>query len=106
MDLFYQNLTFVKRKQRIHYGQFMIDVHRRLFQLKSSSQASNQKHIGYDADYVWNKIATDLFNESYLICIDEFQVTDIADAVILTSLFKALFQKGWYTRIIDVLKKF
>lgn len=109
MDLFYDNLTFLKRRRRIHYSNFMLDIHQRLHELKMTDNAKREsftsslnrtravkKRSSGDSEVheVWDKISSDIYKESYFICLDEFQVTDIADAVILKNLFASLFDKG------------
>lgn len=86
MDLFYEELP-TSRKLRSHFNTFMLDIHKRLHKLKSSNRkSSDESHI--------QKIADDILQESYVICFDEFQVTDIADALLLKSLFTLLWGKG------------
>lgn len=80
MDSFYSVVPVV-RKTRVHFHEFMRSVHRELDELKM---------IANPLDEVARRLAT----KYRLICFDEFHVTDIADAMILYNLFKALFQNG------------
>ncbi|XP_028125739.1 cell division protein ZapE-like isoform X3 [Camellia sinensis] len=81
MDLFFDQLPSSWRKKRIHFHDFMLDVHSRL-----------QKHKGVlDPLEV---VAGEISDESILLCLDEFMVTDVADALILNRLFGHLFSNG------------
>ncbi|CEI95137.1 hypothetical protein RMCBS344292_09336 [Rhizopus microsporus] len=84
MDLFFNTLP-IQRKRRVHFHAFMLDVHQRIHQLKT-------RHPRL-ADPL-SPIADDLVKEAYVLCFDEFQVTDIADAMILRHLFEELFKRG------------
>uniref|UniRef100_A0A1D1XSF3 Lactation elevated protein 1 n=2 Tax=Anthurium amnicola TaxID=1678845 RepID=A0A1D1XSF3_9ARAE len=81
MDLFYGQLPANWRKKRIHFHDFMLNVHSRL-----------QRHKGV-ADPL-DVVAGEIADESILLCLDEFMVTDVADALILNRLFGHLFSKG------------
>lgn len=75
MDLFYDTLPpSVKTKTRIHFHNFMQDVHQRLHKLK-------MEH-GNDIDAV-PYVAADIAQQGNVLCFDEFQCTDVADAMIL-----------------------
>lgn len=85
MDIFYESLD-IDRKQRVHFNDFMIKVHKRLHALK--------QHKSSDEAYLVETLADELMSESYVLCFDEFQVTDIADAMILKSLLSEMLQRG------------
>lgn len=87
MDLFFQTLpSTVTRKRRVHFHAFMIDVHKRLHAAKIA--------MGYRGGDPIAPVARDLAREAYVLCFDEFQVTDIADAMILRRLLEALVNYG------------
>jgi protein AFG1 len=75
MDMFYETLPgSVTSKTRIHFHNFMQDVHRRLHAIK-------MEH-GNDLDGV-PFVAADIAEQGNVLCFDEFQCTDVADAMIL-----------------------
>ncbi|XP_021887331.1 AFG1-like ATPase isoform X1 [Carica papaya] len=81
MDLFFDQLPCSWRKRRIHFHDFMLNIHSRL-----------QKHKGL-ADPL-EVVAGEISDEAILLCLDEFMVTDVADALILNRLFRHLFSNG------------
>ena len=86
MDLFYETLpAHVKDKERIHFHAFMLNVHKRAHALKAS-QGNSFDAIPF--------IAADIAARSSVLCFDEFQVTDIVDAMILRRLLASLFEQG------------
>ncbi|KAF8204757.1 AFG1 family mitochondrial ATPase [Pholiota molesta] len=87
MDLFYQTLPpSVQRKRRVHFHAFMVDVHKRLHAAKIA--------MGYQGGDSIIPVARDLAREASVLCFDEFQVTDIADAMILRRLLESLVNYG------------
>ena len=117
MDLFYECVPPQVSKRRVHFNDFMLDVHKRIHHLKMkgstaadsakdsvqttnavdrarmlrSQPAPSHQRGGGD---VLKTIAEEILKESRLVCFDEFQVTDVADAMILRLLFAHLFNGG------------
>jgi cell division protein ZapE len=88
MDLFFQQSP-VEHKRRAHFHEFMAEVHERIYAYR---QDIARGEIA-DAD-VMALTANAIFDEAWLLCFDEFHVTDIADAMILGRLFAKLFELG------------
>ncbi|MCC2096028.1 MAG: AFG1 family ATPase, partial [Hyphomicrobiales bacterium] len=88
MDLFFRTVP-VAHKRRAHFHEFMADVHERVHEIRKKMARGELANV----DPV-KMAAESIFAESWLICFDEFHVTDIADAMILGRLFSALFQLG------------
>jgi predicted ATPase len=85
MDLFYESVD-IEKKKRTHFNEFMLEVHENLHKLRSQL---TYKNTDMDPLYI---LATEMSKEYNLICFDEFQVFDIADAVILKRLFEVLYK--------------
>ncbi|CAH8275092.1 unnamed protein product [Arabidopsis lyrata] len=81
MDLFFHQLPGSWRTQRIHFHNFMLSVHSRL-----------QKHKGLEDPL--EVVGLEIADEAILLCLDEFMVNDVADALILNRLFRHLFNNG------------
>jgi len=88
MDLFFAAST-VPRKRRIHFHEFMADVHERIHAFRQQL-----KNGAVSGDEPITPVAAALAQEIRLLCFDEFNVTDIADAMILGRLFTHLFAHG------------
>ncbi|NHQ86503.1 cell division protein ZapE [Iodobacter sp. HSC-16F04] len=80
MDAFYAALPY-KRKKRLHFHQFMQEVHHELRQLKSETDPLAA-------------VASKIAKSVRVLCFDEFHVSDIADAMILGRLMEHLFKRG------------
>jgi cell division protein ZapE len=88
MDLFF-GLSEIKSKRRVHFHEFMSDVHERLNVVRQDMKANRITN----GDPI-RRVADALAEEAWLLCFDEFHVTDIADAMILGRLFTRLFELG------------
>ncbi|BGP37088.1 ATPase [Rhodotorula kratochvilovae] len=94
MDLFYAHLPDKYRRsaneggfgaRRVHFHQFMMDVHKKGHRIKMEG--------GNEQDWIV-MAAREIAGETRVLCFDEFQVTDIADAMILRRLMEALHAHG------------
>jgi cell division protein ZapE len=88
MDLFFETSAVV-RKRRVHFHEFMADVHERVYVYRQeikNGEASERDPI--------QRAAAAIAEETWLLCFDEFHVTDITDAMILGRLFTRLFELG------------
>lgn len=88
MDLFFE-ASSAPRKRRVHFHEFMADVHERIHLLRQKLRFGEIP----DDDPV-RLAAASIAEQTSLLCFDEFHVTDIADAMILGRLFERLFEQG------------
>ncbi|QDW36052.1 AFG1 family ATPase [Bradyrhizobium sp. KBS0727] len=88
MDLFFQ-YSPVEHKRRAHFHEFMAEVHERIYGYRQNIARGEIA----DGDVI-TLTANAIFDEAWLLCFDEFHVTDIADAMILGRLFSKLFDLG------------
>jgi len=86
MDLFFAAVP-VEKKRRVHFHAFMQEVHAAIFAWQRDNSDGDRESVIPD-------IAREIAHKNWLLCFDELQVTDIADAMILGRLFDALFQLG------------
>jgi cell division protein ZapE len=88
MDLFFGYVP-AQRKRRVHFHDFMADVHGRVHAFRQQA-----KDVKGKADDPIPAVADQLSEEAWVLCFDEFAVNDIADAMILGRLFTALWERG------------
>src|SRR3979411_2435973 len=88
MDLFFQ-VSPVAHKRRAHFHEFMAEVHERVYGFRQNIARGEIA----DGDVI-ALTAESIFDQAWLLCFDEFHVTDIADAMILGRLFAKLFELG------------
>ena len=88
MDMFFQQ-SLVVHKRRAHFHEFMAEVHERIYGFRQNIARGEIA----DSDVI-ALTAASIFEQAWLLCFDEFHVTDIADAMILGRLFSKLFELG------------
>ena len=84
MDLFFEN-TAVPGKRRVHFHEFMRDIHAAIHAWRQA---------GSKGDDPIPTLVRDLAGNAWLLCLDELQITDIADAMIVGRLFQGLIDEG------------
>lgn len=80
MDAFFDSVA-IARKSRVHFHRFMQDIHHRL--RETQGEENPLQHV-----------ASDIAEELRLLCLDEFHVTDIGDAMLMRNLLAGLFDQG------------
>ena len=81
LNFFYENLRYKKKRQ--HFNEFMISFHDFVFQNKKDKKEN-----------IIDKFVNKIKKKYELIYLDEFQVTNIVDAMILGNLFKKIFDEN------------
>lgn len=82
MDLFFDEAPVVE-KVRVHFNEFMVQTHARIHEERQRAGSSDPIP----------PVAREIADAARLLCFDEFQVTDVADAMILGRLFEQLFER-------------
>jgi cell division protein ZapE len=93
MDLFF-DCAPTAQKRRVHFHSFMLEIHGFLHQWRYMNSADRKGLLGTDQDDPIPPLAAKVAQESLLLCFDEFQVTDVTDAMLLGRLFEELFSRG------------
>lgn len=88
MDMFFE-LVPVRRKRRAHFNDFMADVHDRIQRHREALKRGETR----ETDPI-PPVVRALAEEAWVLCFDEFTVTDIADAMVMSRLFSGLFAEG------------
>ena len=86
MDLFFSTAP-VEKKRRVHFNAFMLEIHDRLYMGHKAGAPRTSTHP-------IAPLAEQIADQAWLLCFDEFQITNIADAMILGRLLEALFARG------------
>lgn len=89
MDLFFDHVPVDARKH-VHFHAFMLEVHKRVHAFREAQKVGK---VGQEKDSL-PALARVIVDQAWLLCFDEFHVTDIADAMILGRLFERLFDQG------------
>lgn len=97
MDLFFKNVTVEGGKCRVHFHEFMQDFHRQLHEYKERQiqvyGREDHLHMTSEKDAII-QVSKNIALQNTLICFDEFHVTDIADALILSHIFETFYKAG------------
>ena len=96
MDMFFAEAK-ISPKRRVHFHEFMAEVHERLDVWRKMGDADRKRspwRVRDAGDDPIAPVAKQVASEARLLCFDEFQVTQIADAMILARLFDAVFAHG------------
>jgi cell division protein ZapE len=83
MDMFFEEAP-VAAKTRVHFNAFMVQIHARIHEERQRAGTSDPIA----------PVAREIAEATRLLCFDEFQVTDVADAMILGRLFEQFFERG------------
>ena len=96
MDMFFASAP-TPQKRRVHFNAFMQETHQRIHEWRNLSGRERTKRpefVREAGDDPIAPVAKRILAEAALLCLDEFQVSDVADAMILGRLFEKLFAYG------------
>ncbi len=96
MDMFFDTIAFAQ-KRRVHFHEFMLETHAALNQWRKLTDKERRNHPNFirnAGDDPIAPIAKAIARDTWLLCFDEMQVSDIADAMLLGRLFEELFKNG------------
>jgi cell division protein ZapE len=96
MDMFFDKAP-IAPKRRVHFNAFMVETHARIHEwrgLDAKARAKRPEFVREAGDDPIAPVARAIAAAAALLCFDEFQVNDVADALILGRLFEQLFARG------------
>jgi len=96
MDMFFDAVT-LKDKQRTHFHDFMLQTHAFIFDWRKMEPSERRRHPAYVRDAGDDPIAPaakNIARDTRLLCLDEFHVTDITDAMLMRRLLEGLMAEG------------
>ncbi|KAG7372554.1 AFG1-like ATPase-domain containing protein [Nitzschia inconspicua] len=94
MDMLFHSIDhgpWANDKQMVHYHKFMLNVHQFMHMSRQEQKNNNNKKANHD---LIGPVVHHILEQGRLLCLDEFQVTDVADAMILKELFERLWNQG------------
>jgi predicted ATPase len=98
MDMFFEHCALPpSAKRRVHLHNFLLDIHARIFKFKQRLLQEHGRDVHIDLDPkkdAISAVAREVAAETRLLAFDEFEVTDVADALILSKFFRVLWEQG------------
>jgi predicted ATPase len=100
MDNFFKSVNLpIEKKRRVHFHEFLLEIHSRIRKFRLDLIEKHGRSIQVDVNPpserdAIEQVALQVADEAWLLCFDEFQVTDVADALILRRFFDVLWDQG------------